>query len=419
MMTPIQITARSDKDDFYTAVFTVTDSTYGIIAVPRDGNEKCSFIEYNLNGEEIDRRSFDAPDVDLDENSIFKCEAVRLFDGNFALMLYADDKIFFVKINGRGEYLSEMFTVGLNSLQGYTEHLTDIVFEGYKSGLCTKLYSRSKRTYLFLTLDFKSEPHYAYQTGFYRYFPIDKDTYVICRYVDNKQCLYLCDSSDSVIGEIPIDFSVVGVFEDQGNIVVMNYSYGSGQADVRICADTYGRTGELLSRKEITEAAKQLSGLDSISHCAANDAGYYITVTVPALNSKEIAAFDRDWNYVGTMSIDPNVTPAYVGVCGLIEKTEYVTGRGVVEVVSRFALGDFEIVPKREHLLGDANLDGAVDITDAATIRRCNARMIGLSDTALQLADVDKDGDVCILDATWIQRWELKMKAPEGIGEPL
>ena len=70
-------------------------------------------------------------------------------------------------------------------------------------------------------------------------------------------------------------------------------------------------------------------------------------------------------------------------------------------------------------LLGDANLDGEVDITDATTIQRYDVKMIELPDAALQLADVDQDGDVCIIDATWIQRWELNIKAPKGIGEPI
>ena len=70
-------------------------------------------------------------------------------------------------------------------------------------------------------------------------------------------------------------------------------------------------------------------------------------------------------------------------------------------------------------LLGDANLDGEVDITDATTIQRYDVKMIGLSDEALRPADVDRDGDVCVIDATWLQRWDLKMRAPEGIGEPI
>ena len=79
----------------------------------------------------------------------------------------------------------------------------------------------------------------------------------------------------------------------------------------------------------------------------------------------------------------------------------------------------FTVKTSASELLGDANLDGDVDITDATTIQRYDVKMIGLSETALRLADVDGDNEVSIIDATWIQRWELKMKAPEGIGEPI
>lgn len=72
-----------------------------------------------------------------------------------------------------------------------------------------------------------------------------------------------------------------------------------------------------------------------------------------------------------------------------------------------------------EYLLGDANLDGTVDITDATWIMRADAGMITLGYPGSFLADVDRDGDVNIVDTTWLQRWELDMKAPAGIGEPI
>lgn len=62
--------------------------------------------------------------------------------------------------------------------------------------------------------------------------------------------------------------------------------------------------------------------------------------------------------------------------------------------------------------LGDANLDGVVDITDATTIQRYDVKMIDLSDEALRLADVDRDGEVCVIDATWIQRHLIGMRSP-------
>lgn len=81
--------------------------------------------------------------------------------------------------------------------------------------------------------------------------------------------------------------------------------------------------------------------------------------------------------------------------------------------------GRITITDGQTKLLGDANLDGEVTITDATTIQRYRLQMVELNETALKLADVDKDSEVSIIDATWIQRWELHLKAPEGIGEPI
>lgn len=72
-----------------------------------------------------------------------------------------------------------------------------------------------------------------------------------------------------------------------------------------------------------------------------------------------------------------------------------------------------------ELLLGDANLDGEADITDATTVQRYDVKLTHLSDTALTTADVDRDGEVTVIDATWLQRYDAKMKAPEGIGKPI
>ncbi|WP_407384848.1 dockerin type I repeat-containing protein [Ruminococcus sp.] len=68
------------------------------------------------------------------------------------------------------------------------------------------------------------------------------------------------------------------------------------------------------------------------------------------------------------------------------------------------------------YLLGDADLNGTVDVVDATLIQRYEANMITLSDIALKAADVDRDGEATVIDAAWIQRYELKMKAPQGIG---
>ena len=74
----------------------------------------------------------------------------------------------------------------------------------------------------------------------------------------------------------------------------------------------------------------------------------------------------------------------------------------------------FTILPA---ILGDADLNGTIDIADATTIQFYGVRMIELNDTAKKLADVDNDGNVSIVDATWIQHYLVNMKAPQGIGD--
>ena len=70
-------------------------------------------------------------------------------------------------------------------------------------------------------------------------------------------------------------------------------------------------------------------------------------------------------------------------------------------------------------ILGDANGNGKVDITDATVIQRY---LTGLSvfypDETLMNADVDGDGVLTILDATFIQRHVTKINTPYPIGEP-
>lgn len=70
-------------------------------------------------------------------------------------------------------------------------------------------------------------------------------------------------------------------------------------------------------------------------------------------------------------------------------------------------------------LLGDADLDGEVDISDVTIIQRFLAEITDLSDEAQTAADVDGDGDVTISDATAIQRWIADIEIPYAIGEPI
>lgn len=70
-------------------------------------------------------------------------------------------------------------------------------------------------------------------------------------------------------------------------------------------------------------------------------------------------------------------------------------------------------------LLGDADLDGTVDVTDVTCIQRYDAQMIKLTPDAMVTADVDRDSEVSVTDATFISRWLVDQPAVEGIGEPI
>ena len=68
-------------------------------------------------------------------------------------------------------------------------------------------------------------------------------------------------------------------------------------------------------------------------------------------------------------------------------------------------------------LLGDADGDGEVTILDATWIQRTLVDIGGSADFNEAAADVDGDGDMTILDATYIQRYLVGVPVPYAIGE--
>ena len=77
-----------------------------------------------------------------------------------------------------------------------------------------------------------------------------------------------------------------------------------------------------------------------------------------------------------------------------------------------FAIKAITVKGNRPTLLGDADLDGFVNITDVTTIQRHAAEHIQLTGTAAANADYNRDGVINIDDATAIQRF-LAEFAPE------
>ena len=70
-------------------------------------------------------------------------------------------------------------------------------------------------------------------------------------------------------------------------------------------------------------------------------------------------------------------------------------------------------------ILGDADGDGEVCITDATKIQRDVAQVIKIGDRSRQFADVDSDSMITIMDATSIQRWLAHFSVTYPIGEPI
>ena len=74
-----------------------------------------------------------------------------------------------------------------------------------------------------------------------------------------------------------------------------------------------------------------------------------------------------------------------------------------------------EIVP----LLGDVDGDGEVTIIDATFIQRWLASIPIPFELNKNIADTDGDGDVTIIDATCIQRYLASLNCPKGIEQPV
>lgn len=70
-------------------------------------------------------------------------------------------------------------------------------------------------------------------------------------------------------------------------------------------------------------------------------------------------------------------------------------------------------------ILGDVDGDGVVTIIDATYIQRKLASIPILFELNETVADTDEDGSVTIIDATYIQRWLANLPSNDNIGKPI
>ncbi len=76
-----------------------------------------------------------------------------------------------------------------------------------------------------------------------------------------------------------------------------------------------------------------------------------------------------------------------------------------------------EAVLHMEYKIGDATLDGIVNVKDVTAIQRHIAQLEALTGTALLAADVNGDGDVTIADATALQQYLAEYNVSYPIGQ--
>ena len=74
---------------------------------------------------------------------------------------------------------------------------------------------------------------------------------------------------------------------------------------------------------------------------------------------------------------------------------------------------------RTDNILGDVDGDGDISVVDATYIQRVMAGIEISFYLEKEVSDVDRDSEVTVIDATFIQRWLVGLDCPEGIGKPL
>ena len=414
-LTVISSTPNTETSTRKSNLFAVTDQTYGIISFPTRDSSHFTFSEYNLNGEEISSLSFGAPEFERTDLFFYGCSAKKLNDGNFALILNTADNTFFIKIDRQGKVLGDIYTVKDDVVSGYAYTLMGIDYDLYKGGLCKRFIDEDYDDAM-LIIDFESEPELIEGDPNYYYYSIDSETYVEERFFDHQNHVLLFNTADEQIADIPFDAGFLCTFEEDGHVTVLKDRYDRDLEESFIYADTYSKDGELINSRDITENAKEINYYGVFNRCTAAKDGYFLEFDEE--NNKNVIVYDKDWNLMGSFTFDSNTTYTLVGNCGLTEKTQYDATAGAIDIISRFNVGEFEIVEKRR-LLGDVDGDGEVTIVDATFIQRKLASIPIPFEFNETVADTDGDNDVSVIDATYIQRWLASLPSNDNIGKPI
>ena len=337
-----------DKSKLSSNIFAVTDKTYGIISASYENGGTCTFSEYNFNGEEISSIDFTAPDFGLkNDATFFRCNVFKLNDGNYALAMCSYDNYYFVKIDRSGKILSDVLSFNSELISDYTDSFTPEDLDLYKDGLCKRIIADDYESAAFLKIDFKKGVTVEPADANCYYYSFDSETYALVKYYDRANHLLIYDKDDKQIGEITLDASFLGAFEENGNIKVIYNVYKFDEENEENTIDknyvsTYSKDGKLIESNEITDKAKHIGDYGVFSQCYACGSGYFFISFDP--DGEKVAVYDKNWNFIEELSFDRQIFPCFVGNCGLIKDNSYID----VQYISRFNIGEVEIASKPE-----------------------------------------------------------------------
>ena len=122
--------------------------------------------------------------------------------------------------------------------------------------------------------------------------------------------------------------------------------------------EAYSKSGELLDKTEVTENILHIGDYGFWNRGYANKDGYFLVCDGESNYDSQstIIAYDREWNYLGVINTDNFTNFTLLGACGVTQTSDYSSGSHL-DVISRFNIGDFEIVQNPEEATEPATAD--------------------------------------------------------------
>ena len=419
-LVPVERYSAEETGKRISNIFPVTDGSYGRIVLDAR-TAQCVFYEFNLNGEEIARDIFTAPEYHAGAKFLMGCKAYRLSDGAFAFCVYTLDNNYFTRIDRSGRMLSETFTLSDDAVKGYAGNVQEIEFVPFKNGLCKLLTGERFDSAILLTIDFERGAQISQADPNEVVIPLGSDHYIRKWYHDGSQHLHVFDSSDTQTADISTERLFLGAFLKDGKIGVLTrlIDYVDDKRVSTVHFETYDFSGNRLSDQDITENAGYLLDAFQLSGISVTESGYFLVASDDFSEKITVSACDSEWNKLGEFSFARNTDLIFTGECGLSAAYQYFEEEAeAARVVSRFNIGRFDLLPKRR-ILGDADGDGKVTILDGAYIQRYLADLEIPFEMDAATADTDGDGSVTVADATCIQKWLAALPTAHGIGNSI